>query len=193
MSFVNNRNKSNRSDAGTGASASERGASERFIERLVYANRVTKVTSGGKRFSVSTGVVVGDGKGRVGFGPGKAKETPDSAKKAATAAKRDMIRVSINEEGSLHHDIAYRKGGARVYLRSARKGAGVIAGGSTRSICYAAGIDNVVAKSLGSRNPRSVVRAVLGALKNCQSPRYVANRRGKKVSEIIGKKSRAAA
>ena len=162
----------------------EREESE-LIERLVGINRVAKVVKGGRRFGFAALVVVGDGRGRVGFGSSKARDVPDAIKKATEQAKRHMIRVPLREARTLHHDIHGHDGAGRVLLRSAVPGTGIIAGGPLRAIFEALGIQDVVAKVQGSNNPYSMVNATFDALKRVQSPRQVAARRGKKVSDII--------
>ena len=156
-----------------------------LIERLVGINRVAKVVKGGRRFGFAALVVVGDGRGRVGFGSSKAREVPDAIKKATEQAKRHMIRVPLREARTLHHDIHGRDGAGKVFLRSAVPGTGIIAGGPLRAIFEALGIQDVVAKVQGSNNPYSMVNATFDALKHIQSPRQVAARRGKKVGDII--------
>jgi small subunit ribosomal protein S5 len=156
-----------------------------LVERLVGINRVAKVVKGGRRFGFAALVVVGDGRGRVGFGSSKAREVPDAIKKATEQAKRHMIRVPLREARTLHHDVHGHDGAGRVFLRSAVPGTGIIAGGPLRAIFEALGIQDVVAKVQGSNNPYSMVNATFDALKRIQSPRQVAARRGKKVSDII--------
>ena len=156
-----------------------------FVEKLVNINRVAKVVKGGKRFGFAALVVVGDGKGRVGFGHGKAREVPEAIRKATEAAKRAMIRVPLREGRTLHHDVFGHHGAGKVILRTAPAGTGVIAGGPLRAIFDALGVQDVVAKSMGSSNPYNMVRATIDALVNEDSPRGVAARRGKKVSDII--------
>jgi small subunit ribosomal protein S5 len=164
-----------------------------FVDKLVHINRVAKVVKGGRRFGFAALVVVGDQKGRVGFGHGKAREVPEAIRKATDAAKRAMIRVPLREGRTLHHDIQGRHGAGRVVLRAAAAGTGIIAGGPMRAVFETLGVQDVVAKSLGSSNPYNMVRATFDALKNEQSPRMVAARRGKKVSEIVGRRSDGAA
>jgi small subunit ribosomal protein S5 len=156
-----------------------------YIEKLVAINRVAKVVKGGKRFSFSALVVVGDGKGRVGFANGKAREVVYAVKKATEKAKKDMIRVPMREGRSIHHDVIGRFGAGRVVLRSAIAGTGIIAGGAMRSVFEALGIQDVVSKCIGSANPHNMVRATFDALKSAVSPRYIASKRGKKIGEII--------
>src|SRR4051795_4605562 len=155
-----------------------------FVDRLVHINRVAKVVKGGRRFGFAALVVVGDQKGRVGFGHGKAREVPEAIRKATEAAKRGMIRVALREGRTLHHDVAGRHGAGRVVLRSAPQGTGIIAGGPMRAVFETVGMQDVVAKSLGSSNPYNLVRATFDALKNEDSPRSVAARRGLKVSTL---------
>jgi len=162
----------------------EREESE-LIERLVGINRVAKVVKGGRRFGFAALVVVGDGRGRVGFGSSKAREVPDAIKKATEQAKRHMIRVPLREARTLHHDVHGHDGAGRVFLRSAVPGTGIIAGGPLRALFEALGIQDVVANVQGSNNPYSMVNATFDALKHVQSPRQVAARRGKKVGDII--------
>ena len=162
----------------------EREESE-LIERLVGINRVAKVVKGGRRFGFAALVVVGDGKGRVGTGHAKAREVPDAIKKATEQAKRKMIRVPLREGRTLHHDISGRSGAGRVHLRSAPAGTGIIAGGPMRAVFEAVGIQDIVAKSIGTSNPYNMVNATFEALLGMQSPRHVAARRSKKVGAIL--------
>jgi len=163
-----------------------------LIDRLVNVNRVAKVVKGGRRFGFSALVVVGDGKGRVGYGSGKAREVPEAVRKATEQAKRSMIRVPLREGRTLHHDIYGRFGAGYVLLRSAPPGTGIIAGGPMRAVLESLGIGDVVAKSLGSSNPHNMVKATMEALRLVNSPRSVAAKRGKKVGEIIGRREPAA-
>ena len=156
-----------------------------LTDKLVTINRVAKVVKGGRRFAFAALVVVGDQKGRVGYGAGKAREVPEAIRKATERAKRSMIRVPMKEGRTLHHDIEGRYGAGKVVLRSAVAGTGIIAGGPLRAVFETLGIGDVVAKSLGSRNPHNMVKATFAALERCASPRTVANRRGKKVSELF--------
>jgi len=158
-----------------------------LIERLVGINRVAKVVKGGRRFGFAALMVVGDGKGRVGIGSGKAKEVPEAIRKATEQARREMIRVPLREGRTLHHDIKARFGAGKVILRSAKPGTGVIAGGPLRAIFEVLGIQDIVAKSVGSSNPYNMVKATMEALKAMESPRMVAGRRGRRVNEIVGK------
>ena len=156
-----------------------------FVEKLVAINRVAKVVKGGRRFGFAALVVVGDGKGRVGHGKGKAREVPEAIRKATEAAKKSMIRVPLREGRTLHHDIEGRFGAGRVVLRAAPSGTGIIAGGPSRAVFEALGVGDVVSKSIGSSNPYNLVKATFEALKNCQSPRHVAQRRGKRVQDVL--------
>jgi small subunit ribosomal protein S5 len=155
-----------------------------FIDRLVHINRVAKVVKGGKRFGFAALVVVGDQKGRVGFGHGKAREVPEAIRKATEQAKRQLIRVPLRDARTLHHDVAGRHGAGKVILRAAVPGTGIIAGGPMRAIFETLGVNDIVAKSQGTSNPYNMVRATFDALKQVDSPRSVASRRGLKVSEL---------
>jgi small subunit ribosomal protein S5 len=155
-----------------------------FVDKLVHINRVAKVVKGGKRFGFAALVVIGDQKGRVGFGHGKAREVPEAIRKATESAKRNLTRVALREGRTLHHDIAGRHGAGRVYLRAAPAGTGIIAGGPMRAVFETLGIQDVVAKSIGSSNPYNMVRATFDALKHQDSPRSVAARRTMKVSTL---------
>jgi small subunit ribosomal protein S5 len=155
-----------------------------FVDKLVHINRVAKVVKGGKRFGFAALVVIGDQKGRVGFGHGKAREVPEAIRKATESAKRNLTRVALREGRTLHHDIAGRHGAGRVYLRAAPAGTGIIAGGPMRAVFETLGIQDVVAKSIGSSNPYNMVRATFDALKHQDSPRSVAARRSLKVSTL---------
>jgi small subunit ribosomal protein S5 len=167
-------------------------ADSEFIDKLVHINRVAKVVKGGKRFGFAALVVVGDQKGRVGFGHGKAREVPEAVRKATEAAKRTLVRVPLREGRTLHHDMDGRWGAGKVTLRMAPAGTGIIAGGPMRAVFESVGIADVVAKSKGSSNPYNMVRATFDALKKQTSPRSVANRRGKKVSEVLRRPGEAA-
>jgi small subunit ribosomal protein S5 len=156
-----------------------------LVERLVSINRVAKVVKGGRRFGFAALMVVGDGRGRVGFGTGKAREVPEAIQKATQDAKKHMIRVPLREARTLHHDTYGRSGAGRVFLRSAPQGTGIIAGGPLRAVFEALGVQDVVAKAIGSNNPHSMINSTFDALKKMQSPRQVAARRGKKVSDIV--------
>ena len=161
----------------------EREESE-FIDKLVHINRVAKVVKGGRRFGFAALVVVGDQKGRVGFGHGKAREVPEAIRKATDAAKRNLTRVPLREGRTLHHDVYGRHGAGKVQLRAAPAGTGIIAGGPMRAVFESLGMQDVVAKSLGSSNPYNMVRATFDALKHQDSPRSVAARRNIKVSAL---------
>ena len=163
-----------------------------FVDRLVHINRVAKVVKGGRRFGFAALVVVGDQKGRVGFGHGKAREVPEAIRKATEQAKRQMIRVPLREARTLHHDVAGRHGAGKVILRTAPAGTGIIAGGPMRAVFETLGINDIVAKSQGSANPYNMIRATFDALKNVDSPRSVAARRGLKVSELQARRGEAA-
>ena len=155
-----------------------------FVEKLVSINRVAKVVKGGRRFSFAALVVVGDGNGMVGHGKGKAKEVPEAIKKATDEAKSNMIRVPLRHGRTLHHDIKGRFDSGKVYLRSAPSGTGVIAGGPMRAVFEALGIQDIVAKSVGSSNPHNMIRATFEALKSSSSPKIIAMRRGLKINDI---------
>jgi small subunit ribosomal protein S5 len=155
-----------------------------FVDKLVHINRVAKVVKGGRRFGFAALVVVGDQKGRVGFGHGKAREVPEAIRKATDSAKRNLTRVPLREGRTLHHDVAGRHGAGKVFLRAAPAGTGIIAGGPMRAVFETLGMADVVAKSLGSSNPYNMVRATFDALKRQDSPRSVASRRGIKVSTL---------
>jgi small subunit ribosomal protein S5 len=159
-----------------------------LIEKLVGINRVAKVVKGGKRFAMAAIVVIGDGKGRVGIGTGKAREVPDAIRKATDAAKRKLRRVPLREGRTIHHDVKGRYGAGKVVLRTAPAGTGIIAGGPMRAVFEALGVRDIVAKSVGSSNPHNMIKATFAALDQICSPRSVALRRGKKVNEILGKK-----
>jgi len=160
---------------------------EELIEKLVHINRVAKVVKGGKRFGFAALVVVGDGKGRVGFGHGKAREVPEAINKATAAAKKKMIRVPLKEGRTLHHDGTGHFGAGRVVVRSAPAGTGIIAGGPMRAVFEALGVADVVTKSVGTSNPYNMIRATFDGLNNQSSPKSVAQRRGKKVADLLGR------
>ncbi len=166
----------------------ERDGGDELIDKLVTINRVAKVVKGGRRFAFAALVVVGDQKGRVGYGAGKAREVPEAIRKATERAKRAMIRVPLKEGRTLHHDVEGYYGAGHVVLRSSAAGTGIIAGGPMRAVFETLGIGDVVAKSLGSRNPHNMVKATFAALQRSASPRSVAARRGKKVSDLLGKR-----
>ena len=157
-----------------------------LIDKLVGINRVAKVVKGGRRFGFAAIVVVGDTKGRVGHGSGKAKEVPEAIRKATDAAKKNMIRVPLRDGRTLHHDIEGHFGAGHVILRSAPAGTGIIAGGPMRAVFETLGIQDIVAKSMGTSNPHNMIKATFEALKSIQAPRSVAAKRGKRVSDILG-------
>jgi len=171
----------------------DRDENPEFQDRLVAINRVSKTVKGGKRFGFAALVVVGDQKGRVGFGKGKAKEVPEAVRKATEQAKRQMIRVPLRDGRTLHHDIEGRHGAGRVVMRTSVEGTGIIAGGPMRAVFEMLGLKDVVAKSLGSQNPYNMIRATIDGLKKQASPRQVAQRRGKKVGDILKKPETEAA
>lgn len=160
-------------------------AQDDLVEKLVSINRVAKVVKGGRRFGFAALVVVGDGRGRVGFGTGKAKEVPDAMRKATDSAKRKMKRIPLREGRTIHHDVYGHYGAGKVILRTAPAGTGIIAGGPMRAIFEALGIQDVVAKAQGTSNPHNMVKATLDALEKTQSPRMIAARRGKKVADLL--------
>ncbi|MDA0369494.1 MAG: 30S ribosomal protein S5 [Proteobacteria bacterium] len=159
-----------------------------LVDKLVGINRVAKVVKGGRRFGFAALVIVGDQKGRVGWGKGKAREVPEAIRKATESAKRNMIRVPLREGRTLHHDAAGRFGAGRVVLRAAPPGTGVIAGGPMRAIFETLGVQDIVTKSIGTSNPHNMIKATFNALENLMSPRHVASKRNKKVGDIIGRR-----
>ena len=159
-----------------------------LFDKLVSINRVAKVVKGGRRFGFAALVVVGDRRGRVGFGAGKAREVPEAIRKATEQAKRGLIRVPLRDGRTLHHDVRGRYGAGRVVLRAAPAGTGVIAGGPMRAVFETLGVQDVVTKSIGTSNPHNMVRATFAALQRIQSPRAVAAKRGKKVGELVGRR-----
>ena len=177
-----------RSDSRRGDQPDKSGEDSELTDKLVHINRVATVVKGGRRFSFAALVVVGDGRGRVGFGTGKAREVPEAIRKATDRAKHDMVRVPLRDGRTLHHDVAGHYGAGRVILRAAPAGTGVIAGGPMRAVFETMGVQDVVAKSIGTANPHNMVRATFDALKNCASPRAVAAKRGKKISEIVARR-----
>ncbi|MCP4327330.1 MAG: 30S ribosomal protein S5 [Alphaproteobacteria bacterium] len=162
-----------------------------IIEKLVAINRVAKVVKGGRRFGFAALVVVGDGKGHVGYGHGKAREVPEAIRKATEQAKGNMVRVPLREGRTLHHDINGRFGAGHVTLRAAPPGTGIIAGGPMRAVFESLGVHDVVAKSIGTSNPYNMVKATFDALQRVNSPRQVAARRGKRVGDIVGRREYA--
>ncbi len=171
----------------------ERERDSEFTDKLVHINRVAKVVKGGKRFGFAALVVVGDQKGRVGFGHGKAREVPEAIRKATEAAKRGLIRVALKEGRTIHHEAEGHWGAGKVKLRPAPTGTGIIAGGPMRAIFESLGIHDIVAKSVGTSNPYNMVRATFDALKNGHSPRSIAAKRGKTVAELFSRKDADAA
>lgn len=177
-------------DGNRGRRDDRRGAEdggEELIEKLVHINRVSKTVKGGKRFGFAALVVVGDGKGRVGFGHGKAREVPEAISKATAAAKKAMVRVPLKDGRTLHHDGNGHFGAGRVTLRSAPAGTGIIAGGPMRAIFESLGVADVVTKSVGTSNPYNMIRATFEALNDQSSPKAVAQRRGKKIADLLGR------
>ena len=164
-----------------------------LVDKLVSINRVAKVVKGGRRFGFAALVVVGDTKGRVGFGSGKAREVPEAIRKATEKAKRELIRVPLRESRTLHHDVSGHFGAGHVVLRAAPPGTGIIAGGPMRAVFETLGVRDVVTKSIGTSNPHNMVRATFDALTKLCSPRQVAARRGKKVGDIIGRREKTPA
>ena len=165
---------------------------DELVEKLVSINRVAKVVKGGRRFGFAALVVVGDGKGRVGYGSGKAREVPEAIRKATDQAKRGMVRVPLREGRTLHHDIEGRWGAGKVVLRPAPAGTGIIAGGPLRAIFESLGVQDVVAKSVGTSNPYNMVRATFDALTQETAPKFVAAKRGKSVGEILARRNQTA-
>jgi len=159
-----------------------------YKEKLVAINRITKVVKGGRRFGFAALVVVGNQKGSIGIGQGKSKQVPDAIKKATDVAKKNQIRISLKEGRTLYHDIKGRNGSGKVFMRTAPAGTGIIAGGPVRAVCEVLGIQDVVAKSLGSSNPHNVLKACIDGLTSQSSPKLLANIRGKKISEIVQKR-----
>ena len=162
--------------------------SDEIYEKLVYVGRNAKVVKGGRRFSMAAIVIAGDQKGHVGVGLGKAAEVLDAREKAASLARRRMLKVPLRDGRTLHHDITGRFGSGKVIMRSAPAGTGIIAGGPVRAICEALGIKDVVAKSIGSTNPHNIIKATLDALQQIRSPRFIPEKRGKKVGEIVSRR-----
>ena len=169
--------------------APEAGADSELVEKLVHINRVAATVKGGRRFSFAALMVVGDGKGRVGFGHGKAREVPEAIRKATEEAKKTMIRVPLRENRTLHHDGNGRWGAGKIMMRAAPPGTGVIAGGPMRAVLETLGVQDVVGKSTGSSNPYNMIRATFEALKVQSSPRQVASKRGKKVADLMGRRN----
>ena len=159
-----------------------------FKEKLVAINRITKVVKGGRRFGFAALVVVGNQKGSIGIGQGKSKQVPDAIKKATEVAKRNQIKIPLKEGRTLHHDVRGKNGSGKVFMRAAPAGTGIIAGGPVRSACEVLGIQDIVAKSLGSANPHNVLKACIKGLTSQSSPKAISNLRGKKISEIVQKR-----
>ena len=159
-----------------------------YSERLVTINRVAKVVKGGRRFGFAAIMIVGDNKGRVGYGTGKAKDVPEAVRKATEDAKTKMVRVHLKDNRTLHHDVVGRFGAGKVILRSASPGTGIIAGGPMRALFESLGIKDVVAKSTGTSNPHNMLKATFDAFKKSESPKSIASKRSKKVSEVISSK-----
>jgi len=166
----------------------DRDEGSELIEKLVSINRVAKVVKGGRRFGFAALIVVGDGKGKVGYGSGKAKEVPDAMKKALDDAKKNMVRIPLREGRTLHHDLYGCFGSGEVVIRTAPAGTGIIAGGPMRAVFEALGVQDVVAKSIGTSNPHNMLKATFEALKDMRSPRAIASKRGKKVGEIVARR-----
>ena len=160
-----------------------------FKDKLVSINRITKVVKGGRRFAFSALVVVGNYSGSIGIGHAKAKQVPDAIKKATETAKNNLFKIPLREGRTLHHDVLSKDGAGKVLLRAAPSGTGIIAGGAIRAACEVVGIKDIVAKSLGSSNPLNVLRACIKGLKSQNSPKFLAEVRGKKISEITKKKN----
>jgi small subunit ribosomal protein S5 len=163
-----------------------------LVDKLVGINRVAKVVKGGRRFGFAAIVVVGDQRGRVGYGAGKAREVPEAIRKATEAAKRKLVRVPLREGRTLHHDVAGHYGAGHVVLRTAPAGTGIIAGGPMRAIFETLGVQDIVAKSTGTSNPHNMIKATFDALAKLNSPRMVASRRGKKVADLLGRREEGA-
>ena len=164
--------------------------SDDILEKLVHINRITKVVKGGRRFGFAAIMIVGDNKGRVGIGTGKAKEVPEAVRKATENAKTKMVRVHLKENRTIHHDIIGRFGAGKVILRSASPGTGIIAGGPMRALFESLGIKDVVAKSTGTSNPHNMLKATFNAFKMSESPKSVASKRSKKISDISNLKNK---
>ncbi len=177
-----------RDDRNRGRGGSDEEGGEELIEKLVHINRVSKTVKGGKRFGFAALVVVGDGKGRAGFGHGKAREVPEAISKATAAAKKAMLRVPLRDGRTLHHDGLGHFGAGRVYVRSAPAGTGIIAGGPMRAVFESLGVADVVTKSIGTSNPYNMIRATFEALKEQTSPKSVAQRRGRKIADLMARR-----
>jgi small subunit ribosomal protein S5 len=177
-----------RDDRNRGRGGNDEDGGEELIEKLVHINRVSKTVKGGKRFGFAALVVVGDGKGRAGFGHGKAREVPEAISKATAAAKKAMLRVPLRDGRTLHHDGLGHFGAGRVYVRSAPAGTGIIAGGPMRAVFESLGVADVVTKSIGTSNPYNMIRATFEALKEQTSPKSVAQRRGRKIADLMARR-----
>jgi small subunit ribosomal protein S5 len=162
----------------------ETNSADSYREKLVAVNRVAKVVKGGRQFSFTALTVVGDGAGRVGFGYGKAKEVPQAIQKAMEAAKKNMIRIDLND-GTIFHEVTATHGASKVFIQPASEGTGIIAGGAMRAVFEVVGVENILAKAIGSRNPINLVRATINGLKSLNSPEQIAAKRGKSVEEIM--------
>ena len=183
-----NRGGRGRDDRNRGNRGGDDDGGEELIEKLVHINRVSKTVKGGKRFGFAALVVVGDGKGRAGFGHGKAREVPEAISKATAAAKKAMLRVPLRDGRTLHHDGLGHFGAGRVYVRSAPAGTGIIAGGPMRAVFESLGVADVVTKSIGTSNPYNMIRATFEALKEQTSPKSVAQRRGRKIADLMARR-----
>ncbi len=181
-------NRGRRDDNRRGGRGGDDDGGEELIEKLVHINRVSKTVKGGKRFGFAALVVVGDGKGRAGFGHGKAREVPEAISKATAAAKKAMLRVPLRDGRTLHHDGLGHFGAGRVYVRSAPAGTGIIAGGPMRAVFESLGVADVVTKSIGTSNPYNMIRATFEALKDQTSPKSVAQRRGRKIADLMARR-----
>src|SRR4051794_25630544 len=180
-------NRGRRDDRGRGRGGDE-GGGEGLVEKLLPINPVSKTVKGGKRSGFAALVVVGDGKGRAGFGHGKAREVPEAISKATAAAKKAMVRVPLRDGRTLHHDGLGHFGAGRVYVRSAPAGTGIIAGGPMRAVFESLGVHDVVTKSIGTSNPYNMIRATFEALGEQTSPKSVAQRRGKKIADLMARR-----
>ena len=183
------KNDSRRGESGSRRNRDRGETDSDLIDKLVSINRVAKVVKGGRRFGFAALVVVGDGRGRVGFGNGKAREVPEAIRKATQKAQLRLVRVPLREGRTLHHDVQGRFGAGRVVLRAAPPGTGIIAGGPMRAVFETLGLQDVVTKSIGSSNPYNMVRATFDALAKIESPRLTAAKRGKKIGELLGRRS----
>ncbi|HAQ34977.1 MAG: 30S ribosomal protein S5 [Maricaulis sp.] len=183
------RNEENRGRGGRNRGRDREEQSDEFVDKLVHINRVAKTVKGGRNFQFAALVIVGDQKGRVGFGQGKAREVPEAIRKATDEAKKSLIRVPLREGRTLHQDSRGHHGAGKVVLRAAPPGTGVIAGGPMRAVLETLGVQDVVAKSTGTSNPYNMIRATFDALKHQHSPRHIAAKRGLKVGDIVGRRN----